>query len=395
MPQTHCKSRLDTVSFIKYTIFINLVKAVILLKQREFIPKMAGGQLEAYAMELLKRILEGISVVKRVSSPIHKKETHDFIVDVCLCDGHIVRITVSILSNGEKGIVKNAISRLRNTVGDSNFQPSSVYNVIMAPYVSPASINMCSENNVGCMDFCGNCLLRHASFYVRISGAPNKYIQNRSKKNYLARRSVTVSKVLRQMLTEPNRYWQINELAKEAGASLGSVSNVKQFLIEKDWLTAAKKQFRIGRAGALLKEWAYDYNKSPNVSHEYYTMDTIPQVEKKMAGLDGAQGTKCILASFAAAVRYSPSVRYNKISAYVRQEDIESVVSGLGLKAVPSGGNINLIIPYDECVISHLREISGAHITSPVQTVLDLYLQPGRGEEAADSVIAKEFGNYA
>ena len=56
-----------------------------------------------------------------------------------------------------------------------------------------------------------------------------------------------------------------------------------------------------------------------------------------------------------------------------------------------SGGNIVITIPHDETPCMFFREINGDYITSPAQTIIDLLGNAGRGEEAADAIILKEF----
>lgn len=108
-----------------------------------------------------------------------------------------------------------------------------------------------------------------------------------------------------------------------------------------------------------------------------------------------SSGITCYLTEFAAAVRHSPTVRYNRISMYVAQSDFEKAVEALELKKVESGGNVRVMIPYDDIVTLYAREINGLFITSPVQTVLDLLPLSGRGEEAAAAIMAKEYAHNA
>ncbi len=70
-----------------------------------------------------------------------------------------------------------------------------------------------------------------------------------------------------------------------------------------------------------------------------------------------------MLGGFSASVRYAPAVRYIEVEVYVEHMLFEKFVQDLELKPV----------------------------TSPVQTVLDLLGHAGRGEEAADAVIAKVY----
>ena len=63
----------------------------------------------------------------------------------------------------------------------------------------------------------------------------------------------------------------------------------------------------------------------------------------------------------------------------------------MDLQPVNVGGNVVITIPHDETPYMFYREINGSLVTSPVQTVLDLLGNAGRGEEAADAIITKEF----
>ncbi|MCD7877616.1 MAG: hypothetical protein LUH49_11800 [Cloacibacillus porcorum] len=201
--------------------------------------------------------------------------------------------------------------------------------------------------------------------------------------------------MLREMLNSPLKFWQVKELAEKADVASGTASNVKQFLIEKDWSVEDKEKFRIERAEALLREWAADYNRAENIAYEYYSIDSVQQLERRIAEMRLSSGITCYLTEFAAAVRYSPTVRYNRISMYVAQSDFEKAVEALELKKVESGGNVRVMIPYDDIVTLYAREINGLFITSPVQTVLDLLPLSGRGEEAAAAIMAKEYAHNA
>lgn len=366
------------------------------MKKIEFMPNMTRHQTATFARKLLEQTLNKIAVAKNIDSSVtdgYNLPPNVVNVRFSLFNGEIVMLLAEVLSSGEPRIVKNAIAKLEKITNETKYPVSSTYLVVMAPYISPASSQICEENGVGYVDFSGNSLLTHLQFHIEIKGRPNKYVFKKSKKNYLVRSSVKVSKILREMMALPEKLWQISELSKITETSLGTVWNVKQFLLEKDWIVEDKKKFRISKAGELLKEWAQDYNKTQNMSHEYYSMDPIPQLEKRMSDLFVSKKIKCHLAFFAAAVRYSPTVRYNKVAAYICQNDFEKAVEGLQLKEVSSGGNVSLMIPYDNCVTSYSRKINGLFVTSPVQTVLDLYYQSGRGEEAAEAIIAKEYGN--
>ena len=63
----------------------------------------------------------------------------------------------------------------------------------------------------------------------------------------------------------------------------------------------------------------------------------------------------------------------------------------MDLSPVNTGGNIVITIPHDDTPCMFYRQINDSLVTSPVQTALDLLGNAGRGEEAANAIIAKEF----
>jgi len=75
-------------------------------------------------------------------------------------------------------------------------------------------------------------------------------------------------------------------------------------------------------------------------------------------------------------------VRYQRVTAYV-SEALGDLVKTLGLKEVPSGANVTLLLPYDDGVFYGATDVNGIRIVSPVQAYLDLIGYRGRGEEAA------------
>ena len=76
---------------------------------------------------------------------------------------------------------------------------------------------------------------------------------------------------------------------------------------------------------------------------------------------------------------------------YVEQQYFDEFVRDLDLQMVNSGGNVIITIPHDETPCLYYRKINESFVASPVQTILDLLGNPGRGEEAAEAIITKEY----
>ncbi len=114
-------------------------------------------------------------------------------------------------------------------------------------------------------------------------------------------------------------------------------------------------------------------------------------MERQICQWNESRGATAILGSFSAAARYAPTVRYNKTFVYVKAEDKQEFIKDFGIKKVENGGNILICSLYDEIPTMFSQEINGFTITSPAQTILDLLSHAGRGEEAAEAIIYKEF----
>ena len=198
--------------------------------------------------------------------------------------------------------------------------------------------------------------------------------------------SPKAERVLRALLLEPQRGWKLAELAKTARVSLGQASNVKKLLEDREWLQRSDSGLRLMQPGKLVQEWSESYSYRKNKAWDFYSTDEPPRIEAKLAATCQDLGLNYALAGFSAASRLAPSVRYQRVMAYV-SEQIELVVERVGLKRVSSGPNVTLFEPYDEGVLAGTRDVDDIRVTSPIQTYLDLREFRGRGEEAAEAIL--------
>jgi hypothetical protein len=65
---------------------------------------------------------------------------------------------------------------------------------------------------------------------------------------------------------------------------------------------------------------------------------------------------------------------------------IEEIKREYSAKEVPSGANLNILVPHDDGVYFCLRQVRAAYVVNPVQLYLDLITDKGRGEEAAQAI---------
>ena len=344
-------------------------------------------QYEQLAKEQFCRTINAIPFVSDIE--IIKADLKDGPCDLCAVVHFVdqdppMHFHIEVKSNGEKRFVNRFMQMA------ALYKNEDCY-VFMAPYISEESSEAIRKENYSYMDLSGNCYILTKRIILHVSGHANKFIVQKEKKNYLSKSSSAASAIMRTMLNVPERKWQVKTLAMESGKALGTVSNVKSYLRDRDWIKECQNEFKLHNIKELLYAWAKDYHKKDARSYEFYSLEAVPELERKIAEWSASHDDSAILGGFSAAARYAPTVRYNKVDVYVEPQYFDEFVKELDLQPVASGGNVIITIPHDETPCMFYRVINDAVVASPVQTVLDLLGNAGRGEEAADAIIAKEY----
>jgi hypothetical protein len=299
----------------------------------------------------------------------------DFRVQVKM-PGRRMTLIVEVRKIGQPRIVReatNQLLRFKNSLPDS-------YGVVMAPYISPQAAEICLKEGFGFADLAGNCLLSFDQVFISKEGRKNPFTRKRDLRSLY---SPKAERVLRVLLSAPGRCWRVQSLADSAGVSLGQSFNVKNLLVDREWIEAGRNGFRLTAPADLLAEWDENYKFRRSTVREYYTLRSIADAERMVAEGCEKDRTAYALAGFSSAARYAAMVRYQRVMAYVLG-DLDRLARRLELRPVTSGANVNLISPYDEGVLYGAQMIDKARVTSPIQTYLDLRQINARGEEAAD-----------
>ena len=339
---------------------------------------MKKEPIEQAAITALQGCLEKIPFLQidRIESP-KANNGSDIQVEVHV-QGQTRLLLAQVKNNGQPRIARLAAYELKDCLG----RTPDAYGIFIAPYISTEAGKICEDAGIGYLDLAGNCLLSFETIYIRQTGAPNPKVQKRDLRSLY---SPKAERILRTMLTEPQRIWKTAELAQAAEISLGQVANVKKLLLDREWIRVETAGMCLGNPTSLLDEWAQTYNFQRNRVFDCYALAEIPEIEAQLAEACQQQGIRYALTGFSSAARISPMVRYQKASIYV-DGDIGRLVKELDWKLVSSGANISLLLPYDDGVFYGLKDIDGIAIASPVQTFLDLQNYRGRGQEAAQSV---------
>jgi len=255
--------------------------------------------------------------------------------------------------------------------------------VLACPYISPRVAEICRAHGVGYLDQAGNCVVRAGGLVVHIDGRPNVVPDTRPLVGLF---SPKASRVARLLLEQPQRGWQVQELARAARISLGLASRAKHALLEQGYAEERAGRVVLRDADALLAAWVAAYR--PRVRRtQLYVMDEAARAEAAAAAWCEREGVEYGLAEYSGAWRLAPMVRYRQACVCVRlsasRDVLAELAAALDARPAETGSNVALLATDDEAVFMGARAVDGVRVLAPVQLYLDLMAQPGRGQEAA------------
>lgn len=199
--------------------------------------------------------------------------------------------------------------------------------------------------------------------------------------------SPVASRVLRVLLIHPYKGWTIGGLSEEANVSLGYTHAVVLSLIDQGYVYR-DDSYRavVSNPVKLIQRWvAYHSYVSVNTFFRYHTFErNLEAFLSKMKEVDESEYALTVLSG---AYLVAPYVRPTTIHFYIKQQEkARTWVESLDLRPVEMGGNVSMVLPYDEGVFYGAGKVSGLNVVSKVQLYVDLYNYPARGEEAAEAL---------
>jgi hypothetical protein len=350
----------------------------------------------------------------------------DLVVDLSVgqpgADAHpAYTFIVEFKTNGHPGVARSAVAELQHyayAARREDPQGRHVVPVFAAPFITKETARICAESGVGYLDLAGNCRISFDTVYIEKTGNPNQFARQENRKSLFTPKA---ERLLRVLLQESGRSWKLQDLARAAEVSLGTASEVKARLHDREWVVSDRSGIRLARPQSLLDAWKRAYDFDRNQVHSYFSLKTPRETEAAIADACRDLNYRCAFTEFSGAARYAPFVRYNRVSAYVtlahpiratkwltsadglsgtvpegyRDQYLarvaaEKVATSMELKPVSSGANVTLLTPYDEGVLFDCREVDGEMVASPLQTYLDLQHVRARGEEAAEHLYQTE-----
>ena len=356
------------------------INGEIMMKEPEIIDKLQKS---------IKEIFDSTGTVKVTRTGfggtrlLNQEIKPDLVVQTETKEKEKYLIVFEVKSAGQPRYARMAANQLQSILANRE----NVYGVLGAPFISEESKKICQASGIGYIDLAGNCLFRFNNVYINVEGKPNPYPSTRPLKSIFATKS---TRALRVLFSSPKKDWFVKDLAREANISIGQASNLKKRLLEYEFIEEVGDErgfkFRLSNPEALLNRWAENYSYRENKTRNYYSLDDVKEIEKKLSDYCETKKIRYAFTLTSGASLVAPFLRYKRVFVYL-SNSIEKVALALGWKEVPSGPNITILEPYDEGIFYGLQEINGMKVVSDVQLYLDLKGYKERGEEAAQFLL--------
>lgn len=343
------------------------------MKEATGIDRRAGEALKAFLGTIPQLSITHITVV---GEPGESDRGVDIVAETEFA-GRPIRLVVEVKSNGQPRMAHQAAYELKRYLDLSGQEGVPMF---MAPYLSEQSQAVCREEGIAYLDFEGNARIAFDSVFIdrQVEGKPDP--ERRALRSLFKPKS---ARILRVMLSDPQRAWRVTELADAAKVSLGLVSTIGSALREREWANQSERGLHLTDPSGLLDEWARNYEPPKGEEVRLYTHLHSKALTGRLRELATYEG-RVALASFSAADWYAPFVRQSTSYFYADEKGLGALQTLLNLSSPAKGANIVVRVLEEDGVLDDARPVApGVVATSPVQTYLDLMAGGERGAEGA------------
>ena len=355
--------------------------------------------MEIQAVDAVRDLLEDVPCVEVDSIDYERMVGRDYGVDGLIgmrYAGKRYALVVEVKSNGAPRYVRSGVYHLESCV--ARLRQSREVNggrrlipMLVTPYLSPESRAICRDHDVAYLDLVGNARLAFDAVYIE------RAVADKPKSETRALRSIFTPKaaaILRVLLRDPDRAWRVTELAAQANASYGHVSNVRKALLEREWLEVRDDGAVLIQPGALLETWRDRYRRPAGQSITGYTHLHGKQLDERLRGglNPHAEHPRAIYSLNSAAQWFAPFSRTGTQTFYTDEPGARVLKERLELKPAARGANVVLHVPADESLFDDAGEPRpSVFCTSPIVTYLDLWTGNEREREAAEHLESEFF----
>ena len=304
-------------------------------------------------------------------------------------------LVVEVKSDGAPRSVRSGVYQLESYV--ARVRQSGAANgarrlipMLVSPYLSPESRAICTAHDVAYLDLVGNVRLAFDAVYIERVVADKPPSETRALRSIFTPKAAAI---LRVLLRDPDRAWRVAELAAQANASYGHVSNVRRALLEREWLEVGDEGAVLIQPKALLQTWRENYRRPSGQSITGYTHLHGGTLDERLLGTLNArpERPRAIYSLHSAAQWLAPFSRSGTQTFYADGPGVQLLKAELKLTPAARGANVVLHVPTDENLFDDASEPApSVYCTSPIVTYLDLWSGNDREREVA-AHLAGEF----
>jgi hypothetical protein len=322
------------------------------------------------------REIPNLTVKEVVPEPKHLDHGIDLSIELRLRQKKF-KVAVEAKASGEPAVLRRSAAWLKNLLNQTKYD----YGLLVAPYVSAEGALICRDMGIGFVDLSGNCLLNLDGLYVERTGFSNKFRKPRELQSFFSPKS---SRVIRCLLSDPNRTWTLKGLSGETGVSIGLIHRIATAL--KSNLFAEKRSggFQLEDPARLLEAWREEYQRRPRKWGRYVIRTgSVEDCIEKLKAAALQNGVRYALSGPSGASLVSAYLNPSLLHVYVdilKSEFLEE----LNAYPIMSEGNLLIRVVEQENEFIGSREVKGIYIVSDLQLYLDLWSMGGRGQEAAE-----------
>ncbi len=305
-------------------------------------------------------------------------------------------LVVEVKSNGAPRFVRSGVHQLESCVarlrrsGEAN-AGRRLIPVLVSSYLSPESRAICLNHDTAYLDLVGNARLAFDTVYIERAVAERPVSETRSLRSIFSPKAAAI---LRVLLREPGRGWRVADLAVQARASYGHVSNVRKALLAREWIEPGEDGVVLVQPDALLEVWRESYSRPTSESVAGYTHLHGTQLDERLQGTLNPDPVRprAIYALHSAAQWLAPFGRSATRTFYADKTGVEALKDVLKLTHAARGANVVLLVTTDESLFHDASEPApSVFCTSPVVTYLDLWTGSDRDREAAEHLAGEFF----
>ena len=303
-------------------------------------------------------------------------------------ENKVVHLVGEVVSGWGSAVLRSKIQQLKQGLRQNKMKGK--YPVIIGKYLSKHQREICREENVFYIDLVGNFYIHYPGVYIDKEVESKSFPSEEIERNPFSDKA---SLILRKLLKESDKPWQIRKLAMELKLSPGYVSKIARRLDELNYaLFNSLEGLKLKNRDALLEDWVNQYNYKRNNDFKYFCVAKGPEdILTRLKNLNIPYKVNYALSFHAGAYLISPHAVFNEVHIYVpERESMNFFADKLNLKPVVQGANLIILFPYYKySVFYDKQKIKNLWVVSDIQLYLDLYKYPLRGIEQAEHLYEK------